>query len=68
MMMKYFLLISYIIGINLYGVSTKVNAYPYLISYFGYYNKVKRVLYMEMSVTDQENISSRRVMIKKNIS
>lgn len=49
--MTYFLLAGNIIGINLYEVNIKVNTYPYLVSYFGYYNKLKRVLYVEISAT-----------------
>lgn len=45
--MRYFLLINNIDKIDLYMIDIKKHIYLYLILYFGYFNILKSVLYIE---------------------
>lgn len=58
---RYFLLIGNIDGIDLCMAGIEVHPYFYPVSYFGQFNILKTVLYMEKSDVGQQTIFSKNV-------
>ncbi len=63
--MRCFLLISNIDKIDLYMAGIKEHIYLYLFLYFGYFNALKSVLYIDKSAISQQIIFNKSVIIQK---